>query len=328
MNLRDRGLKALIAPLACLLLVWNSAAFPQAYPSKPMRLLVPFPPGGPADVLSRVVAKKLSEGLGQQMLIENRAGAGGTTAMEIVAKSPADGYTIGLGSNSTFAIAPSLYHNLGYDPFKSFAPVSLIARSTSVIVINAAVPANTLKEFIALAKKRSGQLNYGSNGNGTIPHLAGLLFQQMTGTKFVHVPYKGVAPMTNDLIAGQVQVGFIVSAGLDQHVRAGKLKALAVAGSKRLPQLPDVPTTAEAGLAGFETYTWFGMAVAQGTPSNIIQRLNAELHRALAAKDVQNVLVNQGFEAEATTPEQFAQYISAEAEKWSPIVKASGMKVD
>jgi tripartite-type tricarboxylate transporter receptor subunit TctC len=320
---------SVIVPLALMLAgLWNNAAFAQAYPTKPIRLLVPFPPGGPADILSRVVAKKLSEGLGQQMLIENRPGAGGTTAMETVAKSAPDGYTIGLGSNSTFAIAPSLYRKLGYDPFKSFAPISLIARSTSVIVINAAVPANSLREFIALAKTGSSRLNYGSNGNGTIPHLAGLLFQSMTGTKFVHVPYKGVAPMTNDLIAGQVQVGFIISAGLEQHVRAGKLKALAVAGSKRLPQLPDVPTAAEAGLRGFETYTWFGMAVPEGTPANVIQRINAELRRALAAKDVHDVLVSQGFEAEATTPEQFAQYISAEAEKWSPVVKASGMKVD
>ena len=331
MRLFNRGLKTLIAPLACLLLAgaWNGAAYGQEeYPAKPIRLMVPFPPGGPADVLSRVVARKLSDGLGQQMLVENRPGAGGTTAMETVSKSAPDGYTIGLGSNSTFAIAPSLYRRLGYDPFKSFAPVSLIARSRSVIVINAAVPANSLQEFIALAKKQPRQLNFGSNGNGTIPHLASLLFQSMTGTKFVHVPYKGVAPMTKDLIAGQVQVAFIISAGLDKQVQAGKLKALAVAGPKRLPQLPDVPTAAEAGLPGFETYTWFGMAVPQGTPGPIIQRINAALHRSLVDKDVQKVLVSQGFEAEATTPEQFGQYITAEAEKWSPIVKASGMKVD
>src|SRR5687767_3174954 len=227
--LQERALKS---PLTLALLAFSAAAFGQAYPSKPVRLMVPFPAGGPADVLSRVMAKKLSEGLGQQMIIDNRAGAGGTSAMEIVAKSAPDGHTLGLGSNSTFAIAPHLYKNLSYDPFKSFAPISLFARSTSVIVINAKVPANSLKEFIAYARSRPGQINYGSNGSGTIPHLAGLLFQSVTGTQFVHVPYKGVAPMTTDLIAGQVQAAFIVSAGLDQHARAGKLKPLAVAGSK------------------------------------------------------------------------------------------------
>jgi tripartite-type tricarboxylate transporter receptor subunit TctC len=300
----------------------------QSYPSRPIRLMVPFPPGGPADILSRVVAKKLSEGLGQQMLIENRAGAGGTSAMEVVAKSAPDGYTLALGSNSTFAIAPALYPNLPYDPFKSFAPISLVAKSASVIVVNASVPANNLRQLVALLKSKPGAYNYGSNGNGTIPHLAGLLFQANTGTRLVHVPYKGVAPMTNDLIAGQVQLAFIVSAGLDQHVHAGKLKALAVASASRLPQLPDVPTTAEAGMPGFETYTWFGMAAPQGTPPAVIQRLTSEIARSLAAKEVRDVLVGQGFDPESTTPERFAQYISAEAEKWGPIVKAANMKMD
>lgn len=327
---RERRLQLMLLALACLILggLWQSRAHAQAYPVKPIRLLVPFPPGGPADILSRVVARKLSEGLGQQMLIENRAGAGGTTAMEQVAKAAPDGYLLALGSNSTFSIAPLLYRSLNYDPFKSFAPISLIARSASVVVINASVPANSLREFIAYAKSSPKQLNLGSNGNGTVPHLAGLLFQSMTGASFVHVPYKGVAPMTNDLIAGQVHVGFIISAGLEQHVRAGKVKALAVASTKRLPQLPDVPTTAEAGLPGFETYTWFGMAGPQGTPAGIVKRLNSELQRTLAAKEVHDVLVNQGFESEWTTPEQFGKYISGEAEKWAPIVKASGMKVD
>ncbi len=306
----------------------SGTALAQAYPSKPVRLMVPFPPGGPADILSRVMARSLSEGLSQQMIIENRAGAGGTSALEVVAKSAADGYTLGLGSNSTFSIAPLLYKNLSYDPFKSFAPISLIARSSSVVVINASIPANTLQEFIAYAKTRSGQINHGSNGSGTTPHLSALLFQSMAGVKFVHVPYKGVAPMTTGLIANQVQAAFIISAGLEQHVRSGKLKALAVAGTKRLRQLPEVPTAAEAGLPGFETYTWFGMAAPAGTPAAVLQRLNGEIKRSLETKEVLEVLINQGFEPESTTPEQFMQYITLEAHKWAPIVKAAGMKID
>ncbi len=317
--------RSIVFFIACCM---AAAAHAQSYPSKPVRLMVPFPPGGPADVLSRAVAKKLADQMGQALVIENRAGAGGTSAMETVAKSPGDGYTLGLGSNSVFSIAPSVYQNLGYDPFKSFAPISLIAKSASVIVINASVQASNLKDLIALLRSKPGEFNYGSNGNGTIPHLAGLLFQARTGTKLVHVPYKGVAPMTVDLIAGQVQLGFIVSAGLDQHVRAGKLKAIAVASSARLPQLPDVPTTAEAGLAGFESYTWFGMAAPASTPAAVIQRLNAEVKASVASKEVHDVLVAQGFDPETTTPERFGQYITSEAERWAPIVKAANMKVD
>ncbi|MCC6474802.1 MAG: tripartite tricarboxylate transporter substrate binding protein [Burkholderiales bacterium] len=304
------------------------AAFAQAYPVKPIRLTVPFPPSGPADILSRVVAKKLSEGLGQQLLVENRSGAGGTSALEVVAKAVPDGYTLTLGSNSTYSIAPIIYRNLGYEPLKSFAPISLVARSASVIVINPALGANSLAGLIAVLKSQPGKFNFGSNGNGTIPHLAGVLFQTLTDTSLVHVPYKGVAPATNDLIAGQIQLAFVISAGLEQHVRAGKLKVLAVASARRLPQLPEVPTTAEAGLAGFESYTWFGMAAPQGTPGAVIARLNAEVIKSLAAKDVSGVLLNQGFQSEGTTPERFAQYIAEEMQKWAPIVKASGMKLD
>lgn len=313
---------------ASLLLGPALGAIAQGYPAKTIHLLVSFPAGGPADLLSRVVAKKLSDGLGEQVVVENRPGAGGTIAMEAVSKSPPDGYTLALGSNSTFAIAPILYRNLRYDPFKSFMPISLIARSSSVILVSSSVPAASLRELIALAKSRPGMLNFGSNGNGTIPHLAGMLFQSLTGVSFVHIPYKGAAQVTTDLLAGQIQVGFIVSAGLEQYVRDGRLKAVAVASSKRLAQLPEVPTAAEAGLPGFETYTWFGLAAPQGTPQDVIQRLNAETLRSLAAKEVNDVLVNQGFEPEGTSPEQFSHFITAEAEKWAPVIKASGMRLD
>ena len=314
--------------LASLLLCPALGAIAQTYPAKTIHLLVPFPAGGPADILSRVVAKKLSEGLGEQVVIENRPGAGGTIAMEAVSKSPPDGYTLALGSNSTFAIAPMLYRKLNYDPFKAFTPISLIARSSSVILVSSSVPAASLRELIALAKSMPGKLNFGSNGNGTIPHLAGMLFQSLAGVSFVHIPYKGAAQVTNDLLAGQIQVGFIVSAGLEQYVRDGKLKAVAVASTKRLAQLPEVPTAAEAGLPGFETYAWLGLAAPQGTPRDVIQRLNAETRRSLAAKDVNDVLVRQGFEPEGTSPEQFSRFISVEAEKWAPVIKASGMRLD
>ena len=308
--------------------IWGAAALAQTYPYKPIKLLVPFAPGGPADLVSRIVANKLADGLGQPMVLENRSGAGGTIALETVAKSPPDGYSLVLNSLSTLCIAPHLYRNLGYDPIKSFAHIGFIGSAPSVLVVNAALPAASLKELIDLAKSRPGQLNFGSNGNGTIPHLAAVYFQSLTGVKIIHVPYKGVAPALNDVIAGQIQMLFVVSYGLDQYIRGGKLRALAVASSKRIATLPDVPTAAEGGLPGFETYTWFGMAAPQGTPSGIIQRLNAELNAALSAKEVSDLLATQGLESRATTPEQFIEFIGSESEKWSRIVKAAGIKTE
>lgn len=327
-----RSFRAISVPLAIVVLLFaglcNSAAFAQAYPARPIKLIVPFPPGGPADILSRILAKKLSEGLGQQLILENRAGAGGTIGLEAAAKSPSDGYTLVLDSLSTLGIAPSLYRNLGYDPVKSFAPISLVATSPSVLVVNSSVPAASLRELIDLAKSRPGGLNFGSNGNGTIPHLAAVYFQSLTGVDIVHVPYKGVAPAVNDLLAGQIQMIFVVSSGLEQYIRGGKLRALAVASSRRLAQFPEVPTAAEAGLPGFETYTWFGLAAPHGTPPDVIQRLNAQVLGALAVKDVRDALFNQGLDSGGTSPEQFARFVAAEIEKWSPIVKASGIKLD
>lgn len=331
-RLGERGSQAISVSLAVIVLLfaglWEAAAFAQAYPAKPIKLMVPYPPGGGADLATRVVAQKLSEGLGQQVIVESRGGAGGTITVEAAAKSPSDGYTLLLGTLSTLCIAPSLYRNLGYDPVQSFAPISLVGTSPSVLVINSSVPATTLRELIDLAKSRPGRLNFGSNGNGTLPHLAGELFKSLTGVEIVHVPYKGAAAVRTDLLAGQIQMTFVVSYGLEQLVRAGKLRVLAVASSRRLPQLPEVPTAAEAGLPGFETSTWWGLVAPQGTPPNVIQRLNAEMLRVLAAKDVRDTLSQQGFDAGGTSPEQFAQFIAAEIEKWSPIVKASGIRLD
>ena len=317
---------ACAALMAMAFAVSGTAALAQTYPAKPIRLMVPFPPSGPADIMGRIVGKSMSEGLGQQVVIDTQGGGGGSIATEAVARAAADGYTLVIGSLSTFVIGPLLNPNIRYDPLKSFAPVSMIAIGSSMLLVNPDVPAKNLRELIDYAKAKPGALNFGSNGNGTLPHLAGELFKSMAGVSMIHVPYKGAAPATNDLMAGQIQMILIVPSGLEQHVRAGKLRALAVASSKRHPVFPDVPTATEAGLPGFETYTWFGLASPQGTPPAIIARLNAEMVRTLAAKEVHEVLARQGLDAGATTAEQFAKFIGDESAKWSKIIKAAGIK--
>jgi tripartite-type tricarboxylate transporter receptor subunit TctC len=307
-------------------LVNSTAVLAQPYPSKPVRLLVPFPPAGPADIMSRVVAKRMSEGLGQQLVVESQAGGGGTIATEAATRAVPDGYTLVVGSLSTLVIGPILNPNVRYDPVKSLAPVSMIATAPSMILVNPSVPANNLRELIELAKAKPGALNFGSNGTGTLPHLAGELFRSMTGVNIVHVPYKGAAPATNDLMAGQIQLIFIVPAGLEPHIRSGKLRALAVASAKRLPALPEVPTSAEAGLPGFETYTWFDLSAPQGTPAPVIARLNTEMERTLAEREVHEALSKQGLDASASSPEQFGRFVLSETEKWSKIIKAAGIK--
>ena len=316
------ALLALAAPLLPL------QSYAQSYPNKPIRLMVPFPPAGPADIMARVVAKRMSEGIGQQLVTEIQAGGGGTIALEAVARASADGYTLVIGSLSTLVTGPILNPNVRYDPVKSFTPVSMIAIGSSMLLVNPGVPAKTLRELIDLAKAKPGTLNFGSNGNGTLPHLAGELFKSMAGVNVVHVPYKGAAPATNDLMGGQIQMIFIVPSGLEPHVRSGKLRALAVASSKRHAVFPEVPTAAEAGLPGFETYTWFGLSAPPSTPPAVIARLNAEMVQTLAAKEVSEVLFKQGLDAGASTPEQYAQFIATETTKWSRIIKTAGIKIE
>jgi tripartite-type tricarboxylate transporter receptor subunit TctC len=316
------ALLALAAPMLAL------PAQAQTYPTKPIRLMVPFPPGGPADVSSRVVGRKLAEDLGQPIVIENQSGSGGTIAAEAVARAPADGYTLVIGSLSTLVTNPILNPNVRYDPVKSFSPVGMIAVAPSVLLVNPQVSAKSLRELIDLAKAKPGALNFGSNGTGALPHLAGELFKSMTGVDIVHVPYKGAAPATNDLVAGQIQLLFIVPSGVEAHIRSGKLRALAVASSKRLVALPDVPTSAEAGLPGFETSTWFGLCAPRGTPAAAIARLNAGMVRALAAREVTEALSKQGLDAGSSAPDEFAQFIVAETAKWSRIIKTAGIKLE
>ena len=300
----------------------------QAYPSKPIHLIVPFPPGGPTDIVGRLVAQKVSEGVGQPVVVENRAGAGGTVGSSAAAKAPPDGYTLLYGSTSTLAIAPALYRDLAYDPRSAFAPISLVSRGAILAAINAQVPARTLAEFIALAKSPSSKLSYGSAGSGTPPHLAGELFKTIAGVDLLHVPYKGGAPAINDLVGGQVQAIFEGQVALLPHIKSGRVRALAVSGDKRDPALPDVPTFAEAGLPKYDAYFWSGLVAPAGTPPEVIAKLNGVLVKALNAIDAREALMRQGLEPAGTTPQQFGAFIASEVERWGRVAKASGAKLD
>ncbi len=305
-----------------------SVAFAQGYPSKPVRMVVPFPPGGTTDILARAVGQKLSEAWGQQVVIDNRPGAGGNIGTDIVAKAPADGYTLLMGTVGTHAINASLYAKLPFDPIKDFAPVALVASVPNVLVVNATIPATSVKELIALAKSKPGQLNFASSGNGTSIHLSGELFKSMTGTSILHIPYKGSSPALTDLIGGQTNMMFDNLPSSMGHIKSGKLRALAVTSAKRSPALPDVPTIAEAGVAGYEASSWFGVLAPAGTPKEIVAKINADIVKALGVPEIKERLSSQGAEPVGNTPEQFAAYIGTELVKWAKVVKDSGAKIE
>ena len=313
---------------ALLLALTASIAAAQSYPSKPIHLIVPFPPGGPTDIVGRLVGQKLSEGLGQPLVVDNRPGAGGTVGSAAAAKAPADGYTLLYGSTSTLAIAPALYHNLSYDPRRAFEPITLVSRGAIIAAVNAEVPAHTLPEFIALAKKEPGKLSYSSAGSGTPPHLAAELFKTVAGVDLLHVPYKGGAPAISDLVGGQVQAIFEGHVVLLPHIKSGKVRALASTGQKRDPALPEVPTFAEAGLPSYDVYFWSGLVAPAGTPNDILTRLNGVLVQALTAPEARETLTRQGLEPAPTTPQQFAAFIGSEVERWGRVAKDSGAKLD
>lgn len=311
------------------LFLWHSGAWAQTFPSKPIRLIVPYPPGGATDIVSRVYAQQLSRGLAQQVLVENRPGAGATIGTLAAAKSPADGYTLVLGTLSNLACAPSLYPNVGYDPVKSFAPVSLLTKSPFVILVHPSVPAGSLSELIKLAKARPGDLMYGSAGSGTLPHIAGEMFKTAAGVELVHVPYKGGGGAGSaDLLTGRVQLTFNQLPQFLPSVEAGKLKVLAVAGPKRLPQLPNVPTTAEAGLSEFHVVSWFGLVTPAGTPSEAIRRLNGEIVKASVDKQVQDALATRGADPVASLPEELGTLIADGVAMCSRVIKTAGVKLD
>jgi tripartite-type tricarboxylate transporter receptor subunit TctC len=302
----------------------TSNALAQNWPSRPLRLVIPFAPGGGADIAGRLVAQELSEGLKQPVVVENKTGAGGTIAADNVAKSPADGYSLVLAHVGGIAAAPHLYKTLPFDPIKDLAPVSLVVNGMSVLVVNPELPVKTVEELIAYAKAHPNQLSFSSSGTGTDTHLAGELFKSMTGTTMTHVPYKGGAPAMLDLIAGRVQLSFASVATAIGYIQSGKLRAIAMTGNKRFELLPNVPTIAESGVPGYEINNWYGIFVPAGTPDNIIQRLNAETIKAVRKPELRAKLIAAGLEPVWNTPAEFSAYVRSETVKWGKIVTDSG----
>jgi tripartite-type tricarboxylate transporter receptor subunit TctC len=298
------------------------------YPTKPVRLVVPFPAGGTTDTIGRLIGQQLSARLGQQFVIDNRPGAAGGIGADIVAKASADGYTILLGTVATHSINPSLYARLPYDAVRDFAPISLLATSPNVLVVNPMLPARSVQELVALAKAKPGALTFASGGNGTTHHLAGELFKGMAGVDMTHVPYKGNAPAITDVIGGQVNVMFDNIGNSLPHIKAGKLRALAVTGPVRSPVLPNAPTLAELGFGGYNITPWFGLFAPAGTPQTIITRLNAAVNAALHDKQVRDLLRSEGIEAQGNSLEQFRAFLQAESVRWSKLVKESGAHID
>jgi tripartite-type tricarboxylate transporter receptor subunit TctC len=303
-------------------------AIAQQYPTKAVRLIVPFPPGGGNDILARAVGQRLSERLGQQVVVDNRGGAGGLVGATLAATALPDGYTIFLASLGNLAVNPALHEKPPYDPIKDFAPIVLLATSSFIIVVTNSLPATTIKEFVALAKAKPGGLNYGTAGAGSSLHLTAEIFKQATGTNIVHVPYKGTAPAITELIAGQVQVMFSTMPPALSQVRAGKLRGLGVTTAKRSAAAPDLPTVAEAGFAGFDVSNWQGMVGPAKLPRALVDKLNADLNAVLKTPQMIDTLAAQGLEAAGGTPEQFAALIKAEVAKYASVIKAAGIKAE
>jgi len=319
---------ALIAAAAAL--AWGAPlhAQAQAYPSKPVRIVVGFPPGGPTDIVSRVLAPRLSESLGQSVIVENRGGAGGVIATAQVAKAPPDGYTLLMGTIGGIAVAMSLQSKRGYDTLRDFAPITQAVTVTSILVVHPTVPAKNVKELLAIARAKPGGLNYASSGNGTVTHLAGELLKLMGKVDITHVPFKGGAPALTALISGEVDMSYENSLIVTPHIKSGRVKALAVTGAKRSQLMPELPTIAEAGLKGYNASGWYGLFVPAATPKPIVARLNQEAVQALRMPDVVRTLSSQGAEPVGSTPEEFGAFVRSEIEKWANVVKAAKMKTD
>jgi tripartite-type tricarboxylate transporter receptor subunit TctC len=319
-HLRATGLIVLCA--------WPAVAQAQDYPAKPIRLIVPFPPGGPNDVIGRVVGQKMQDLLGQLVIIDNRAGAGGALGTDFVAKSEPDGYTIAIASAGALAISYSLQDKILYDPLKDLALITLVAKVPELLVASTDVPVSNVKELVALAKAKPGQINFGSTGAGSMPHLAGELLRINAGINIVHVPYRGAAPAVNDLVGHQFQIMFADAPVLLPQIVAGKIKALAVGGHMRVPALPDLPTMPELGYPQIEADNWYGMVAPAKTPSAIVAKLNATAVAALHAPEVQEKLSAQGAVLVGDTPEHFSAFVRDEIAKWAKVVETAGIKVN
>ncbi|MEY3761709.1 MAG: hypothetical protein RL281_314 [Pseudomonadota bacterium] len=309
------------------LALMTSMLWAQSWPTKPVRMIIAFPPGGPTDLVSRVLAQKLSEQLGQQVIVDNKPGAGGNIAAELAARAAPDGYTI-FYNTSAIVIGPALYGKVNYDTLKDFAPVLLTASVPMVLVVNPQLPARSVKEFVDLAKTRSGALNYSSSGTGTITHLASAMMSTQTGIQTQHIPYKGSAPGLVDLASGQTQFMIDTINTVLPYVRDNRLRGLAVTSAKRSPLLPDLPTLAEAGISGFEAAAWQGIVVPTGTPNEIVQKLNAEVNKALMHPDIRSRLAAQGADILGGTPAEYAAYLRSEMPRWAKAVKDSGAKAE
>ena len=324
-------------PIAKLLLLVSAAALPLAqaqapaqggYPAKPIRIIVPFTPGGSTDILARSIGQELTKAWGQPVIIDNIPGAGGSVGADKAAKAPADGYTLLMGHIGTLAVNPSLYPNLPYDPVKSFAPVAWVARVPNVLVVHPSVQATSVKELVALAKAKPGQLNYGSGGNGSAANLATEYFKLQTGASILHIPYRGTAPAVTDLVGGQIQVLFTGAPAVLGQIKSGQLRALAVSSPQRIAALPDLPTVAELGYKGFEADQWYGVVAPAGTPRDIVLKLNAQINRSLDSAELKTRLTNEGAIATPTTPEAFGQLIVREIARWKPVIQSGRVKAE
>jgi tripartite-type tricarboxylate transporter receptor subunit TctC len=314
--------------IALTALVFAQTVFSQAYPAKTVRLIVPFAPGGSTDIVARLIGQKLTEAWGQQVIVENRPGAGGTIGVDYVAKSPPDGYTLIFGHVGTFGFGPPLYGKLPYDPLKDFAPIALFAAVPNMLVVHPSLPARSVKELVALARSRPGELNYASSGNGSASHLAVEYFKLLTKTNIVAIPYRGTGPMLIDLMAGQTLLTITGVPPLAPHVQSGRLRALAVGSTKRLALFPQLPTIAESGFRDYEVTTWYGPLAPAKTSRETILRLNSELMKILGRPDVRERLASEGAEPLGSTPEQFGAYIQREIERWTRVIKEAGVRAE
>jgi len=323
----NRSMLATLA-IAALGVLAPGLAWPQAYPAKPVRLMVPFPPGGSTDIVARIVAQKLGDRLGQQVVVENRGGAGGTIGTEVLAKAPPDGYTLGVASTSTHAVAPSVYTKLGYDPVKDFAPISLVAVSPYLLVVHPDVQVKSLQEFVAYVKARPGKLNYASAGTGSTTHLAMEMLKSAAGLYIVHIPYNGNGPAGTAVIAGQVEALFGSLPAVLPHAKSGRVRPIAVGTPKRSPSLPDVPTVAESGFPGFDASLWLAIMAPAGTPPAVIDRLHKEIVAVIGSPDAADALAKAGAEPISSTPAELASMVKDGVGKYATIVKQAGVKAE